>query len=324
MLLLVVLYQLGDPRALLRLFSSAAALPLALALLLNAPVIHLKVMRTQLLCELRGLRYGLRAGYRAMLPSLYLGMVTPGRVGDVLRVQYMRQDLGISRAEGLAIIVMDRFCDLYVLLGFVAAGVAHFATVLTGSLGAVTWLGVALTALAPLLFLVKGPIDMLVRAAQRRFDFLAGDGGDRFLAALRAQLRPKLLLALPNTVLAFMINYVQGWLVARAMGIRLDYTDVIFIMAIASLLSLLPISMSGLGVRELFVSLVFPALHYGKDQGVAFSLLLFVVIYVSCSVTGLIAWQVAPPPLALASEPPPPAATGLAAQPDPSDKANLE
>lgn len=302
LLLVVVLFKVGDLRALGRALATAALFPLAVACLLNAANIHLKVLRTQLLAGLRGHRYRLSDAWRAMLPSLYLGMVTPGRVGDALRVQYMRRDLGTSYAEGLALVVMDRFCDLYVLLGFVAAGVAHFATVFGGELGAITWVGVAATALLPAAFLVRGPVDWLFSALARRLPRLGDDAGPRFLEALRGQLTARLWLAVPLTVGAFLINYAQGWLAARALGLSLGYADVIYLMAITSLLGLLPISVSGAGVRELFLALVFPTLGFTREHGVAFGLLVFAAIYLFCSLAGFVAWQVSPPPLVGESE----------------------
>lgn len=296
LLLGLVLWKVGDIGALCRLLGHVAGWPLALGCVLNGANIHLKVERTRLLAGLRGFRYPRAAIWKGMLPSLYLGMVTPGRVGDALRIQYMRRDLGTSYAEGLALIVMDRFCDLYVLLAFVAAGVAHFASVLTGRLGVVTWLGVAATALLPLVFLVRGPGELALRGLKRLRPSMRGDAVERFLETLRGQVRPRLAWAVPLTIGAFLINYLQGWLAARALGLELAYADVIFMMAITSLLGLLPISVSGAGVRELFLALVFPSLGFAREQGVAFGLLIFAVIYVFCCLAGLVAWQLAPPP----------------------------
>lgn len=322
LLLALVLWKTGDVGALVRLLGRVDALPLLAACALNAANIHLKVERTRLLAGLRGLRYATTAIWKGVLPSLYLGMVTPGRVGDALRIQYMRRDLGTSYAEGLAVVVMDRFCDLYVLVGFVAVGVAHFATVLNGRLGVVTWLGVVATAFLPLVFLIPGPADVALRLLGRKFPVAGGDAGARFLEALRGQLKPKLAWAIPLTVAAFLINYLQGWLAARALGLDLGYADVIFMMAITSLLGLLPISMSGAGVRELFLALVFPSLGFAREQGVAFGLLIFAVIYLFCSLAGFVAWQVAPPPFGLDAAPPPEEpSTRLATSPDPSEKA---
>jgi len=297
LVLVLVLVRLGDTGALARALVRSAPGPLLVAVALNALNLELKVARTQLLARLRGYRYSTRQAWRAMLPSLYLGMVTPGRVGDALRVQYLRHDLGVPYGEGLAMVVVDRLCDLYVLVGFVVLAAARFASVLRGSLGFVTWLAVAATALLPLLLLVRGPIDLLFGALARRVTKDTA-GASRFLEVVRALIRPRLAAALPLTVGAFLVNYAQGWLVAESLGLTLRFVDVVHLMAVASLLGLLPISISGAGVREAFLALVFPALGLAAEQGVAFGLLVFAAIYLACSLAGLVAWQVAPPPLA--------------------------
>ncbi len=315
MLLLVVLLRMDNLAQLWAAFKGAEVLVLLGAALLNALNIQLKVIRWQVLLATRGYHYPAAAAWRAILPSMYIGMLTPGRVGDVLRVQYTRRDIDVPYAEGLAIIVMDRFCDLYVLLGFVVDGVAHFANVLRGDLGWMTWLAVGTIAVLPLLLLVKGPADRLLEAVYQRLSKnteRGPEGGRRFLVALRAQLGRRLLLTLPLTVGAFLVHYLQGWLVARALGLSLSFVDVMFMLAITSLLSLLPISMSGVGVRELFMALVFPTLGFSAQQGVAFGLLVFAVVYLATMSAGFVAWQMYPPPLAQTPppEPKPPPSSG--------------
>ena len=107
---------------------------------------------------------------------------------------------------------------------------------------------------------------------------------------------------MPLTIAAFLVNYAQGWLAARAIGLELSMLDVSCMLAITSLLGLLPVSVSGVGVRELFLALLFPALGLAQDHGVAFGLAVFVVIYLSLVVIGFAAWQVSPPPFALTQE----------------------
>ena len=72
--------------------------------------------------------------------------------------------------------------------------------------------------------------------------------------------------------------------------------DVASLLATTSLLGLMPISVSGVGVRELFLALVFPALGLLAAQGVAFGLLVFLCNYIAIVLAGFIAWQVSPPP----------------------------
>lgn len=299
LLLLIVLLRIDDPAALVESWTGAALAPLLVAILGNVVNNHFKVLRWRALLRARGYRYPLGRAWQTFMASVYVAMLTPGRVGDVLRIQYLRHDIGVPYSEGLAVIVMDRFCDMYVLLAFVAVGVAHFASVFTGDLMLVTWVGVALTALAPAMLLVPGVAERLMGRVYAKVAKERHEGGlERFLSSLRAQVSPRLMYAVVLTALAFMVNYGQGWLLGRALGLGLSFFDVMCMLAVTSLLSLLPISVSGVGVRELFLALVFPALGLTADQGVAFGLLVFIVIYLVVTLGGFVAWQFAPPPTA--------------------------
>lgn len=296
-LLVVVILRIPDRGAMLAALAAAAPLPLLLAVLLNALNFYLKVLRWQAFLRTRGFRYGTGRAFAAYMSSVYVGMLTPGRVGDVLRIQYLRSDLGVSYAEGLATIVMDRLCDLYVLAAFVAFGIVRYSPVIVGELAYVTWGGVAAIAVAPLLLLVPGLAERLMRGVYDRLTRGRAEGGlDRFLAAVRANIGRPLLVTLPLTALAFGINYVQGWLIGRSLGMSLSLVDATCLLAIASLLGLLPISISGVGVRELFFSLVFPLLGLSPGAGVGFGLLVFAVLYLINIGAGFLSWQLAPPP----------------------------
>jgi uncharacterized protein (TIRG00374 family) len=294
-ILVAVIWRLDDKEALWGAIKDARWLLLAAAVLLNLPVVHLKVVRWWGLLAARGYRYSLGRTYAAVLSSLYLGMLTPGRVGDALRIQYVHREIDTPYAEGLGATLMDRFCDLYVLAAVAALGTVHFASVLRSDLAYATWVAVAIALVAPLLLLAKGPTELFGRVL-RRFAERWHASFDGLLTALRALVRKSLVLALPLTIGAFAINYAQGWLIARAIGIELSYVDVAGLLSATSLLGLMPISISGVGVRELFLALVFPALGFLPAQGVAFGLLVFLCINFATVIAGFIAWQVAPPP----------------------------
>jgi glycosyltransferase 2 family protein len=296
-LLIVLIVKMPDRGAVFAAIASASALPLALAVSLNLVNIHLKVVRWNVLLKTRGIRYPERRAWSAFMTSLYVGMLTPGRVGDVLRARYLKHDLGVPYSEGLASVVMDRFCDLYVLVAFVSVGIVHYSGVIAGKLAWITWGGVAATALGPLVLLVPGVAEKILSGAYARLARSDGAGDfHRFLEAVRANVGRPLLVTMPLTVATFAVNYIQGYLVARAMGLDMSLFDATCLLAIASLLGLLPVSISGVGVRELFFALVFPFLGFTAQAGVSFGLLVFIVIYAAIVAIGFVSWQIAPPP----------------------------
>jgi hypothetical protein len=296
LLLIAVIWSLEDKAALWRTVKGADWMLVAAAIATNVPIVHFKVVRWQKLLAARGYDYPLGRTYLAVLSSLYLGMVTPGRVGDLLRIQYVKHDIGVPYTEGLATTLMDRFCDLYVLAAVVALGAVHFASALSADLANITWAAVALAILAPSAFLLKGPVELLTRLLSKLTTRWHASV-TALLDALRGLVGRSLVGAVARTVASFAVGFLLGWLVARALGIDLSYVDVASLLATTSLLSLIPISVSGVGVRELFLALVFPALGLLPAQGVALGLMVFVCNHMAIVVAGFIAWQLAPPPV---------------------------
>lgn len=296
LLLIAVIWSLEDKAALWRTVKGADWMLVAAAIATNVPIVHFKVVRWQKLLAARGYDYPLGRTYLAVLSSLYLGMVTPGRIGDLLRIQYVKHDIGVPYTEGLATTLMDRFCDLYVLAAVVALGAVHFASALSADLANITWAAVALAILAPSAFLLKGPVELLTRLLSKLTTRWHASV-TALLDALRGLVGRSLVGAVARTVASFAVGFLLGWLVARALGIDLSYVDVASLLATTSLLSLIPISVSGVGVRELFLALVFPALGLLPAQGVALGIMVFVCNHMAIVVAGFIAWQLAPPPV---------------------------
>jgi len=270
--------------------------------LLTFLAMHVKVWRWRVLLGSLGVVHGWRAAWIAYLSAGYVAMLTPGRIGEVVRVQYLRRDCELPYALGLAVVTVDRLADMYVLALFAALGVAHYSAVLGDVVRITAWLGVAAAALGPLGLLLPGVAEAVLGRLYRRLSG-GGEGLDQYLSTTRSLVRPVLVATVALTLAAFGLNYVQGTLLAAALHTPLKLWDVTCLMAIASLLSLLPVTVSGLGVREGFFALVFPSLGYAAVAGVGFGLALFVALNAVLVLCGLIAYMMDPPPTAGTSRP---------------------
>jgi uncharacterized protein (TIRG00374 family) len=296
LLLVLVIARMDDPAALVHAVGGAQVAPLGLAVALNGVALLLKVARWDVLLRTRGVRYPWSRATSAFLTSMYLGMLTPGRVGDVLRARYLRHDAQVPYAEGIASVVMDRLCDTYVLAAFVAFAAARYGAALGERLSWITWGAVAAVVVGPLVLLVPGLAERLLRRVYDKLGRDDHDGLPLFLEALRANVGRSLWLTLPLTLAAFFVNYLQGWLIASSLGLPLSFVDATCLLAVASLLGLLPISISGVGVRELFFAVVFPTLGLSAAAGVSFGLVVFFTLYLVNVAVGFVSWQLSPPP----------------------------
>jgi len=280
LLLVIVVVRIDDPAGILRAMAACDPLWLAGALLLNLVNVHLKVDRWRLLLAQRGIVYPRRRAWQSFLSSSFLALTTPARLGDALRVQHLRRDAGVPYAEGFATLLVDRLFDVYVLAGFVAFATTVHAAAMGLELSLL--LGGALAAVVigpPAMLLVPGLFGRRIRRFARTVFTAAG----RSLPSAGAY-----------TVATFVVTYLQGAMIAEAMGLALPFVDVVCLLAIASLLALLPISISGVGAREAYFALIFPSLGLSADQGIAFGLMVFAVVYLALTLLGFAAWQLSP------------------------------
>ena len=258
----------------------------------------LKALRWRTLLAARGHRYALSRALLSLLSAGYVGHLTPGRVGDLLRLQYLRHDLGMPYPDGLALLMIDRCCDVYVPLTVAVFAACALTPVLTSDLVLVTWLGVLFMAAGPPLLFVpataRGAAALALRVAP---GWAAGEGFDRFFAGLRHQRPRHLAVAAVFTALALLLHYAQAYTVAIALDLQLSLVDVVFLLAISGVLGAVPITIAGLGVRELFFALAFPQLGSSAEAGVIFGLGVFLVVHVPATALGFVSWQITPPPL---------------------------
>jgi uncharacterized membrane protein YbhN (UPF0104 family) len=298
-LLVVVLLRLQDLDVVLAALTWDDAGPLTAGIVLGVLAYPLKALRWRTLLAARGQRYPLLRALLSLLSAGYVGHLTPGRVGDLLRLQYLRHDLDMSYQDGLAMLMVDRCCDVYVPLMVAVFAAFALTPVLTGDLILVTWLGV--------LFMAGGPPLLFVPATARTAAALAlrvapgwaaDDRFDRFFAGLRHQRPRHLAISAVYTALALVLQYTQAYTVALALDLPLSLVDVVCLLAISGVLGAVPITIAGLGVRELFFALAFPQLGSTAEAGVIFGLGVFLVVHGPATVLGFISWQIAPPPLA--------------------------
>lgn len=270
------------------------------ALVLYPGLILLKAWRWRMLLRQQHINYSLVAAYAAYNSSLGAGYATPGRVGEFVKALYLRQDEDVPLGQAISSVVMDRLFDLYLLLMTAWGGMVIFS--LPGPLSTVAVVVLVLGALAPLLILIPVMARRLTVLLMRLLPILGVaryreeikrtlNGFDRGMEQL---LSIRLLFPLLVTGVAYAVFYLQCYLIALALRLPLSYAYAAFCVSIASLLALLPISISGLGVRDAtFLALLLP-LGVTAELAISYSLLILLVFNVFGGALGAIAWFMKP------------------------------
>lgn len=273
---------------------------LIVALLLYPCLILLKAWRWQMLLGRQEINYDLPSAFLVYNSSVGAGYVTPGRLGEFVKALYLGRDEGVPLGQALSSVLLDRLLDLYLLLMTAGLGIAVFS--LPGQLSTIALAVLLAVGLAPLVVLIpevsRRVIALLVKgmrllpAIRHRREI--EQTMDSFQQGMEQLIDIRLLLPLLVTVVAYALFYLQCYLTALALRLPLSYSYAAFCISLASLLALLPVSVSGLGVRDATLIALLHPLAVSAEMAVSYSLLILLVFNVFGGALGAIAWVVKP------------------------------
>jgi uncharacterized membrane protein YbhN (UPF0104 family) len=229
------------------------------------------------------------------LAGMFVSNFLPSTVGgDVLRVTRLSAANG-QRATSVASVVVERLTGFFVLPFITLVALVGNPSLLHLGRASRLSLTLALATLAAL-----GVILLLVSSSKvgQRFEGRSWLG---FVAAIHlglARLRrdPGAALTVLVSALAYQLTMVAGaWMAGHAMGIQVGWSAMMAFIPIVAIAQVLPISVSGLGLREGALVLLLVPLGVNSGQAVAFGLLLFGMNMV-VSLLGAPAFAVGPRP----------------------------
>jgi uncharacterized membrane protein YbhN (UPF0104 family) len=255
------------------------ALWLASAAALTLAGIVLSALRWQKVLEALGLRAGLRRLLSLYLAGQFVSNVLPTTIGgDVLRVSRLSRDTGESPGT-FASVVLERLTGWLVLpvitfAGFIVnPGLMHLGTATRVALGLAF---ATLTALVLLLLAVANE-----RIGGR---FASTEGWRRFAGAVHlglARLRNHPGAAVNVLAVGFayqLVLVLAAVAAAQSLGLRAaGLTALLAFFPAVAIAQVLPIGISGLGVREGAFVLFLTPLGVATEQAIALGLLLYLL-----------------------------------------------
>ena len=235
------------------------------------------------------------------------GAATPGRMGDLARLVYFRQDKPILIRVGLSIL-MERLLDLTILVALAVAflWVLPLPSALQRLLTELALAGVGLAVIGVWAlrrfwgkdWLSRHLLHIVPAGLRQR---LAGSGQE-MQATLRRYATWRLAWSLGLTLLAWWVNILSAFCSALALGLPLSFLQAGALFCLSTMFTLIPVSVAGLGTRELALVYLFSFLGLPAEQALAFSFLLLGFL-LAHSLIGFAALLIKPPPAALGRRP---------------------
>ena len=222
------------------------------------------------------------------LIGMFFNLFAPGTVGgDFTRVYYLaRDDLASNHAGNATLhstlsVLMDRAVGMVVLVWLAALGLISFP-----GYGVPETIRKLTFAMA-LVFLIGGALMPVWRR-------ILPDDGHSWVVKLRVALRcyrlhvgavgGALLLSLIVHLIQAWMHVVLGW----ALHLSIPFSFCIILYPLVGTFASIPVTLNGLGLREGGYLFLLPLVGINSEQGIAFGLLLFVIVALDSLLGGIV------------------------------------
>jgi len=224
------------------------------------------------------------------LIGMFFNLFAPSTVGgDVTRVYYLARDGDKHPGKGWAVstipaavsVFMDRAVGMTVLLWLGATALALFPYYAVPS-------GIRSLTFALSLALVAG--GLLVPVLRR----LLPDDGHPIVVKLRLAMRAyhDHWGVIPQAILlSFVLHLVQAWihfLMGKALHINIPFSFCLILYPLVGTFAAIPVSLNGIGLREGGYLFLLGLIGVSTEHGIAFGLLLFLIVVVDSLIGGLL------------------------------------
>ncbi|NTW01416.1 MAG: flippase-like domain-containing protein [Oscillochloris sp.] len=290
-LLLIVFLTRSNLGELWLTISSASLWPIILSLVLMPPFVMIKSWRWVRILREMGLRIDLRTAVGLYTVGLFYGATTPGQAGDLLKAVYLR-DQGQPLAPAMLSVVLDRLFDLLVMAALATLGIFALGALLPSrglQMALVIAMGLGLMVLTVLL-VAHTPRQWALTVVLPRLAPHLKARLDRWNSQLGAlSLRPGMLMTLGvASLISAGFTFIRLWLLFLALNLgAVPLYVVVGVSALIAVLQVLPVSVGGVGVREVVLIPVLASYNYSPEQAITLSAL-FLLINVEHILVGFI------------------------------------
>lgn len=285
--LFIVILSRINLGALTDILSHTNIILLGLALAVNCFAILLKSLKWKIIVNSVKPDFSLKESVKAFFVGFSFATITPAKIGDFIKVLYINDDqCGLGGC--ISTVVIDRLIDIVLLfsIAFIALyGFSLFYNIEILSIGTIVLIiagviaGIYVVTHRPLLSALLRPFynifipkNLKDKVSLYYNDFFTG------LFTFYHD-RPRFISSVSIGIISWIPPFVYGYLLALSIGIDTGVLFFVLVIPIISLLDLLPISISGIGTRDVALIFLFSLKDISAEQAVAFSLLYLFMSY---------------------------------------------
>lgn len=294
--LLIFLYIVFYKIDLSKVFEILAQTNLFFVLLAALFIISMMVfqpIRWNYLKRIQGIKYSLKDSVLIYNAGFFFSSITPGRIGDFIKVLYLKKD-GYSIGKSMVSTILDRVADVFFLFTLGYFSVLYFFPEVRKEIILLTIIGLTILVFF-FLFRQNGFFKMLFNRVSKilipsKYQKSWHLNYQDFINGLKEYKIKNYIALLFMTIVNWFFYYGSMYFLAKGIGLG-DIPLFYFIgsIALAALAVLIPVSIFGLGTRDAVLLFFFSNLGISPEKTIGFSALFLFILLIATSI-GFLAW----------------------------------
>ena len=274
---------------------------LGLSIIMLFPLVGIKTLRWKYILKKYHIDYNYKDAYLAFFSSIYIGVLTPGRLGEFIRSFYVSNDCKLDKLKSISSVLIDRLFDFYILLIIGIFSIYSLSSI---------YFSYFIQILIIILFISFG---IVIIRNKKSFNYLTIKLFKKYsiindvfnyknwfntlhaglnIIDLNTLLKLSLL-----TIVSYTVFFYQSYILSISIGMATHPINIIYSVTLGSLITLIPISISGIGTRELIITSFLSTKNIDTDISFAFSILIFLNFYIITALIGFLSWLIKPIPI---------------------------
>jgi glycosyltransferase 2 family protein len=245
----------------------------------------------------QGIKYSFKDSFLMYCSGMYFGGITPGSIGEIIKALYLKND-GYSTGKSMVSVILHRLVDLAFLLVFAIISSLFFLQFIHKQI----LVSMIIIVLLITLFLISLKTGLVKFVIKKIFYILVPEKYQKswkidfqdFINDIKAYKPKDYLIIFAITAVFWVFYYVQMYVLALSVNVlNIPFFYLAMTMTVAGLITLIPVSVSGIGTREAALIILFSPFHIAKETIIVFSAIIL-LMNLFAALIGLICWLIKP------------------------------
>ena len=223
----------------------------------------------------KGIAMGHRESYVLYTQCMLLGLISPGRIGELYRAFVLSRRRNVPIGLSFASVVIDRCADVFLLTaiglggtGYLWWGGSFAQSVVQGAI------------IAPATNLLKTARSKILATLNRLSAGRPFDAQAQYVEFKRGFTGLSLGLLSALTILTLMSIFshtLQLWIIAKAIDVPMSFLEIVAVFSASFIINLIPVSINGIGTRDAFMVTVLPMMGVDRATALGFALMFILI-----------------------------------------------